>query len=74
MNRDLDAVRKLAEEAKTAATQPEIKSQIDALTKSVAEKDAAIQKKVDEIIDKASRARPGGSMIREEAQSRSARW
>jgi HK97 family phage major capsid protein len=53
MNKDLEAVRKLAEEAKTAAERPEVKSQIEALTKSVAEKDAAIQKKVEEILDKA---------------------
>jgi HK97 family phage major capsid protein len=59
MKRDLDAVRKLAEEAKTAASQPEIKAQIEALTKSVSEKDAAIQKKVDEIIDKAIKGTTG---------------
>ncbi len=43
MNTDLAAVRRLAEEAKTAADRPEIKAQIDALTASVAEKNAALE-------------------------------
>lgn len=43
MKRDLEAVRSLAEEAKAAAGNPEVKAQIDALTTSVSEKHAAIE-------------------------------
>ncbi|MCF1502187.1 phage major capsid protein [Afifella sp. H1R] len=43
MRTDLEAVRKLAEDAKNAAERPEIKSQIEALTTSVSEKHAALE-------------------------------
>jgi HK97 family phage major capsid protein len=56
MNRDLTAVRKLAEDAsKAAANTPELKSQIEALTTSVGEKHAAIQKIVDGLKEQADR-------------------
>lgn len=55
MKKDLDAVRKLAEDAKGAADRPEVKSQIEALQTSVAEKHAAIEAKVAEIKEQAER-------------------
>lgn len=51
MNRDLEAVRKLAEEAKGAS--PELKQQIEALTTSVSEKDAAIQETIKQLKEQA---------------------
>lgn len=50
MNRDLDEVRKVAEEAKSAIDHPEVKAKVDALTTSVTEKHGAIEKTVDKII------------------------
>lgn len=47
MKRDLEAVRKLAEEAKGAASSPETKAQLDALKTSVTEKDAKLQEAVE---------------------------
>lgn len=44
MNRDLAAVRKIAEEAKGAAAAPEFKSQVDALTASITEKNTVLEK------------------------------
>lgn len=52
MQTDLAAVRKLAEEAK-GAINPELKSQIDALTASVAAKHEAIEKQVKASVDRA---------------------
>ncbi|MFG1364662.1 phage major capsid protein [Xanthobacter versatilis] len=49
MEKDLADVRKLAEEAKKSADRPEVKAQIDALTTSVSEKHAAIEKTVAEL-------------------------
>lgn len=49
MEKDLADVRKLAEEAKKSADRPEVKAQIDALTTSVSEKHAAIEKTVSEL-------------------------
>lgn len=49
MEKDLAAVRTLAEEAKAAAGRPEVKAQLDALTTSVAEKHAAIERTVADI-------------------------
>lgn len=49
MEKDLSDVRKLAEEAKKCADRPEVKAQIDALTTSVSEKHAAIEKVVAEL-------------------------
>lgn len=46
MQTDLAAVRKLAEEAKGGAIGPEMKAQIDALSASVSEKNAALEKGV----------------------------
>lgn len=43
LQKDLEAVRKIAEEAKGAAERPEVKAQIDALTTSVTEKTAAVE-------------------------------
>lgn len=43
LQKDLSDVRKLAEEAKNSASNPEVKAQIDALTKSVGEKHAALE-------------------------------
>lgn len=53
MNRDLEAVRKVAEEAKGATANPEVKAQLEALTKSVAEKHTAIDVQVKKMIDDA---------------------
>jgi len=54
MERDLKSVRELAEKAgKDAADGTQLKSDIDALTKGVEEKHAAIEKKVADIIKKA---------------------
>lgn len=49
MEKDLADVRKLAEEARKSADRPEVKAQIDALTTSVSEKQAAIEKTVAEM-------------------------
>lgn len=46
MEKDLADVRALAEEAKKVADHPEVKAQIDALSASVAEKHAAVEKTV----------------------------
>lgn len=43
LQKDLSDVRKLAEEAKNSASNPEVKAQIDALTKSVSEKHIALE-------------------------------
>ncbi|WP_431861389.1 phage major capsid protein [Azospirillum sp.] len=60
VNRDLEAVRKVAEEAK-GAIGPEVKSQIDALTESVLAKMDAATKPVSERLDgiEARMNRPG---------------
>lgn len=52
MQNDLAEVRKIAEEAKTANS-PEIKSQIEALTTSVGEKHAAIEKVIADLKEQA---------------------
>ena len=63
MQTDLAAVRKLAEEAKGSAERPEVKAQIDALTKSVDEKHAAleggVQKRIDALETRLNRPGPG---------------
>lgn len=51
LQKDLAEVRKLAEEAKGAAGNPEVKEQLDALTASVTEKQAALEKKLSERLD-----------------------
>jgi HK97 family phage major capsid protein len=53
LQKDLADVRKIAEEAKGAASHPEIKAQLDALTTSVAEKHTAIEKSVKSVQDHA---------------------
>lgn len=47
MMKDLEAVRKVAEEAKAAASQPEVKAQIDALTTLVTEKNEGLKKLIE---------------------------
>jgi HK97 family phage major capsid protein len=54
-NRDLEAVRKLAEEAKGMADHPEIKAQLDALAISVVEKQVALETSVKANQDQADR-------------------
>jgi HK97 family phage major capsid protein len=53
MQKDLEAVRKLAEEAKGAAERPEVKAQIDALTTLVTEKNAKLEEIVQKQVDRA---------------------
>lgn len=56
MKTDLEAVRKIAEDAKKSVENPEVKSQLEALKTSVLEKHDAIDQKVKELIETSQKA------------------